>query len=424
MHHRVRFVRVSQAVVALLLAVAAMESARAELPVENTGRVVTLPSPEPHWAWVADLILRRSTLLDLETGKTLGMISAGFGPVTPMLAASRGEVLLAETHYSRGSRGVRTDVLTIYDMASLAPTAEVVLPPKRAISAVPANHATLTDDERFAVIFNLTPAASISVVDIAERRLAGEIKTPGCSLVYAVSGRRIAMLCLDGALLVITLDERGNEASRLRSEPFFDPQVDPITEKGVRIGDRWLFASFEGQLYEFDLSGEAPSFAAPWSLFEEGERKDEWRIGGTQHLALHRPSGRLFSLVHQGGVDSHKDSGSEIWVYDLAERKRVQRIELDSPGLTVMGVPIEAPKSWIWPFDAIATGIVNSIGASLGADEIHTTQDDAPLLVVTSKFGGGIALYDALTGEFLRRIYSGNMTNLGVVTPFGGSPAP
>ncbi|MAE96753.1 MAG: amine dehydrogenase [Deltaproteobacteria bacterium] len=404
----------------LLLGLLGPVPARAELPVESTGQVVTLPAPAPHWAWVADPLLRRSTLVDLDRGKTLGMVSAGFGPIMPMLAAGRGEVMVAETHYSRGSRGERTDVLTLYDMRTLAPTAEVVLPPKRAISAVPSNHATLTDDERFAVVFNLTPAASISVVDLAERRLAGEIATPGCSLVYAVSGRRIAMLCLDGALLVIALDEGGGEASRKRSAPFFDPQVDPITEKGVRIGDRWLFASFEGYLHEVDLSGEVPAFAEPWSLFDDGQRSDEWRIGGAQHLALHRKSGRLFALMHQGGVDTHKESGSEVWVYDLAGRKLLQRIELESPGLTIMGFPIEVPEDWIWPLSSIASGIVNAIGSAMGGDEIRATQDETPLLAVTSNFGGGIALYDALTGDFLRRIYSGNMTNVGLIAPFGG----
>ena len=398
--------------------------AAADLPLEATGKVVTLPAPSAHWAWASDLIMRRATLVDLESGRMLGMVSAGWGPISPLLAAGRNEIYVAETHHSRGSRGERTDVLTIYDATTLGVVDEVVIPPKRVTGALPVHHSALSDDERFAMVFNLTPAASVSVVDLEERRLAGEIATPGCALVYPAGPRRIAMLCLDGALMLITLDDRGAEISRLRSAPFFDPEADPITEKGVRVGDRWLFASFEGFLYEVDFSGETPTFGEPWSLFSDRERAERWKIGGTQHLAVHEATGRLFSLVHQGGADTHKDPGSEIWVYDLASRERVQRIEIESPGITFMGVPVEAPESWIWPFGGLANALVGAIGEAVGIDEIRVTQDAEPLLVGVSSYFGGMAVFDARSGEFLRRVYSGNMTNIGISTPFGGGSAP
>ena len=49
-----------------------------------------------------------------------------------MPARSRPEVYVAESFYSRGTWGVRTDVVTIYDMRILAPTGEIV----RATAAV------------------------------------------------------------------------------------------------------------------------------------------------------------------------------------------------------------------------------------------------------------------------------------------------
>ena len=63
---------------------------------------------------------------------------------------------------------------------------------------------------------------------------------------------------------------------------------DPLTEKGVRDGARWLFASFEGKLQVVDFSGEQPIAAPAWPLFTDAERQAGWRIGGMQHLALHR----------------------------------------------------------------------------------------------------------------------------------------
>ena len=52
---------------------------------------------------------------------------------------------------------------------------------------------------------------------------------------------------------------------------------------------------------------------------------------------------------------------------------------------------------------------------------LSVTQDDEPVLVTGSEFSGALALYDARTGDFLRRITTGNMTNLILQTPYGGS---
>jgi len=39
------------------------------------------------------------------------------------------------------------------------------------------------------------------------------------------------------------------------------------------------------------------------------------------------------ALVHQGGPETHKDPGTEIWVYDLASRRKVcSRFRDNKPG--------------------------------------------------------------------------------------------
>jgi methylamine dehydrogenase heavy chain len=385
----------------------------ADLPAEPVGRVEVLPQPpRAHWVWASDVILRRSALVDLDSGRMLGMVNGGFGPTVALFSATRGEIYVPETHYSRGSRGERADVLTIYDGASLAAVAEVMLPPRRAINALPMANAALSDDERFAAIFNSVPGTSLSIVDVERRSFAAEVSTPGCSLVYAAGPRRFALLCGDGSLLLLTVDEEGRELAKTRSRPFFDPDADPVTEKAVRVGDEWLFVSFEGRVVPVDVSGAEPRFGEPWSLLDESDRADSWRIGGSQHLAVHAASRRLYSLVHQGGPDTHKEPGSELWVYDLATRARVARVELRSPGLTFLGEPIElggGGRLWGWLLDAV-------LGA--GVDTIAVTQDAEPLLVTASGFSGGLALYDARTGEFLRRVYSGNLTTVALQAPF------
>jgi methylamine dehydrogenase heavy chain len=130
---------------------------------------------------------------------------------------------------------------------------------------------------------------------------------------------------------------------------------------------------------------------------------------------VHAASRRLYSLVHQGGPDTHKEPGSELWVYDLSTRARVDRIELRSPGLSFLGEPIEPGGGWLW-------GWLLDTFLGAGIDTIAVTQDAEPLLVTGSAFTGGLALYDARSGEFLRRVYSGNFTTVALQAPFGGAP--
>jgi methylamine dehydrogenase heavy chain len=409
-------------VLASLATLVAPLGLHAEVASEVIGRVERMPAPpSPHWAAVSDPLLERSAIVDLDNDRLLGVVDGGWGFTIPVFSADASEIYVPETHYSRRSRGERTDVVTFYDIETLGPQAEVVIPPKRAINAVPMANAALSDDGRLLAVFNMNPSTSLSIVDVAERRFVGEIGTPGCSLVYAAGPRRFAMLCSDGALLLVTLDEVGRLASRERSRPFFDPQQDPVTEKAVRWGDTWLFVSFDGFVHAVDVSGPAPEFAPRWSLFTKPERREGWRIGGSRHLAVHARSGRLYSLVHQGEVDTHKDGGKTVFVYDLASRERLSRIELNSVGLTYLGIPVGFGETWIWPFSRIYDGLLGLAGDALGVEEISVTQDEHPLLVTAANYAGVVAIYDARSGEFLRRVTTGNLTVLGLQTPFTAS---
>lgn len=163
----------------------------------------------------------------------------------------------------------------------------------------------------------------------------------------------------------------------------------------MRRGDEWLFASFSGLVHAVDLSGEAPRFAEPWSLLDEDDRAASWRIGGTRHLALHEPSGRLYALVHQGGPDGHKEPGREIWVYDLESRKRVQTI---------------AVRNLLAAFFAQQAGLrsnallwlLERALPSVGVDSIAVSQDEEPLLFGVSLQAGTVGVWDARSGAFLR----------------------
>ena len=266
----------------------------------------------------------------------------------------------------------------------------------------------------------MTPATSLSIVDTRERRFVEEIATPGCSLAYAAGPRRFLMLCSDGSFLSVMLDDTGRRHELERGERFFDPVADPVTEKAARYGDTWLFVSFEGRVHSLDVSGAAPRVLEPWSLLDESDRDAAWRVGGGQHLAVHQGTGRLYSLMHQGGPDTHKEAGSEVWVYDLATRKRLERLELRHPGLSFLSEDIGFGASWVWPLNGIWGWLLDHAVPNPGLDLVQVTQDEAPLLVTGSQLGGSVAVYDALSLRFLRRVPSGNLTSHILQVPWRG----
>ena len=384
----------------LVLAASAAAEPAADDPL---GRVVTLPPrPGPHWVWLGDMVLQRTALFDADTGGMLGMLSAGAGIVAPAFSRDGREIYLPETYYARGTRGERTDVVTVYDAATLAPAAEIALPPKRAdyASAVASN--ALSDDGRFLAIFYLTPATSLGIVDLRERRVTAEVDTPGCSLVHAAGNRRFLMLCGDGSALSVTVDEAGLEASKEHSAAFFRPIEDPVLDKAVRIGAKWVFVSFAGMVHAVDVSGPSLRFDEPWSLFDGAELGDSWKVGGQQPFAAHDASNRLYALVHQGGEGSHKDPGREVWVYDLASRARVQRIALASAYAGLLRGTLRLDEStWSgW----LATRLLYALLPNPGADRILVTQDPAPVLVTGTMFPSTLLVHDARTGALLRDV--------------------
>ncbi len=388
--------------------------ARAGLDPDEHGQVATLPAATgAHWVWVPDRVLRHSVLFDGDTGNALGILDGSFslsGP-SPLVAPRRGEIYVVDQVYARGHRGERHDYVTIYDATTLAVRGEIEIPPRAASIGHGHAIAAVLDDDRFLVVFNQDPSNSVSVVDLEARRFVEEVVIGGCALVYPVGGRRFGTLCGNGTAIAVELDAEGRKLRATRSEPFFDTVKDPLTEKGVRDGAHWYFASFEGYLHGIDFSGETPVLATRWSLFSDAERKDSWRVGGMQHLALHRATKRLYSLVHQGGSGSHKQEGSVIWVYDLATQKRVQ--EIAAPGLLPAFVrPLVEIERGSW-----GEWLLERLLPNPGLHSIAVTQDAQPLLFVRHDEIGAIGVLDGLSGARLRDIDEAGISGPQLVVP-------
>jgi methylamine dehydrogenase heavy chain len=361
---------------------------QAEIKPEGLPEAVVLSAvPNPHWVWVSDIVFHHMTdgksyLVDGDSGRFLGMLSTGMGFVALELPSDYSQIYSPETYFSRGTRGERTDVITFYDPRNLNPTGEVIIPAKRFISMPTLNNFALTDDDRFLIVYNFTPAQSVSIIDVKERRLVGETTTAGCSLVLPSGIRSFLMMCGDGSLMTVTLNDRGEVTNKQRNDPFFDPKADPVTEKAVRWGDNWIFVSFKGDVYPVDVSGDQPKPGKSWSLFTEAERGDSWRPGGIQHLAVHEASGKLYSLVHQGGDGTHKDPGQDVWVYDLKTQKQIQKIKLDR-----------------------------------FSTSIQVSKDDTPLMFSIFIGDPTLDVYDAFSGKHLRSVNEIGFTPTVLQTP-------
>jgi methylamine dehydrogenase heavy chain len=336
----------------------------------------------PHWVWVNDFVFHhmadgKAFLIDGDAGRMLGMLSTGFGFGGVLLPRNRAHILAPETYFSRGTRGTRTDVVTYYDPRKLAPTDEVAIPSER-VSAVPMlSQTALTDDDRFLLLYNFTPQQSTTVVDVQNKKLVGKIDGGGCALVYPTGPRSYFSLCGDGSVLTVQLDDAGNAANRARSEPLFDPEKDPVTEKGVRVGDAWLFATFSGEIVPIKATASGATAGERWSLLDDADRTGNWRPGGMQHMTVHAASKRLYSLMHVGGDYTH----SEIWVYDLETRKRVQRFKLEEP-----------------------------------VTSIAVTQDANPLLFAIFIGAQKVDVFDARSGQHLRVVKEIGFTPTTLVT--------
>jgi methylamine dehydrogenase heavy chain len=364
-------------------------SARAELPsdIEHGTPSATLTAPaSKHWVWVNDFVFPHMVdgmayLIDGDTGRYLGTLSTGFGFAHVVLSRDGELIYSPETYFSRGTRGTRTDVVSLYDPRTLSPVGEIPIPPKRASNLPMIGNQVLTDDDRFLVIYNFTPAQSLTVIDTKTRKFVREIESPGCALVYPTGPRSFFSVCGDGSLLLVTLDDSGG-AQQKRTEPLLSMGDDPVTEKAVRIGRVWYFVTFDGRIYPLEVDSQRALVHPIWWLTSEAERKQGWRPGGLQQLAVNAGQSRLYAIMHRGGIETHKDPGKDVWVFDVSTKQRVQQIALKN----------------------LATSI-------------QLSSDAHPLMYSIFLDGTDLDVYDAASGKLLRSVEHIGTTPTIMVTP-------
>ncbi len=336
--------------------------------VPETIGETTLGVPQSSW-FIVKGGLGSAYVFDAAEGGMLGTLS--LTPPTPTLRrhAERGEIYAAETHYSRRTRGERSDMLRIYTHETLSPVAEVPLP--KDVGTLHRHYLGIIEGSAYVAVFHMTPAQSVSIVNVDSRRFVGEISTPGCALTLPAGERGFLMICGDGTLQWIGLDEDGGEAARVRSERVFSVEDDPLFDEPAPTAAGWQFASFEGLTMEAVVEDGQIQVRESWSML--GEEDDGWRPGGSQPLAYDAGSDVLVSLMHEGGKDTQDEAGTEAWLFHRAAERRIGRIKFED--------------------DATASNIQVVQG------------DEQPLLLAS--IGGSVHVFELDTGKRQRVIETG-----------------
>jgi methylamine dehydrogenase heavy chain len=284
-----------------------------------------------------------------------------------LISSTRPELYVADTVWSRFTRGVRTDYITVYDTKTLTPLDEIVLPTKRGLITAMEGMFTFTDQERMALVFNFTPASSVTVVDLIKRKVLGEVEIPGCSLLYPTVPRGFSTLCAGGTLLTVLLGEDGKVKGRSESKAFNAIDTDPLFTWSAKLGNVRYFPTMLGHVQPIESAGDQVTVLPQWSLLSAEDDAAHWRPSGWQPIAGDG-RGSLFVIMQPGAHEgTYKDPGAEVWVYDAGTKARTRRIRLVRPG-----------------------------------SSIALTHTPAPLLLVQA--GERLDVYEAATGNFVRSL--------------------
>jgi len=345
------------------------EAAAAPVPEVEESDTAQLPPANPHWLLAYTSFNEAARLIDGDAGKVLGAIHiAQLSNATFVPGADR--IVVAESIWTKGNRGTRQDMLSVYDGRTLKLDHEIPLP-GRLLTGNRRSTLDVSPDGRFAYIYDMSPASVVMMIDLQRRKLARTVEIAGCSGAYAFGVTRFLSICGDGT--VATVDVSKSKVAVVQSSSFFNADEDPIFDNSVvesRSGRAFLL-SYSGLIYEV-RAGTEPQVAPAWSLQEaagmaRGSTKPlqpSWLPGGRQLIAFNPKTGRLYVLMHMGEFWSHKESGTELWEVDADQHKVLRRHKLEDH-----------------------------------ADSVAVSQDDKPILFLSTGGSEALQIIDAATFE-------------------------
>lgn len=313
----------------------------------------TMEPPSAGWFYVdGGWDANGTSIFDGQTGKMKGMVETSH--LSDMAIDPAGKYYyVAESIWSKGGRGTRQDMVSVYDSTDLKLQAEIAIPERILIGGRKQTF-VLSDDGKMAFVYNLSPASSVNVVDLVKRKFVRNIELPGCASLIPNPGVGFSALCSDGSLATVSL--AGAKPQITRTAPFFAATENPIFDNFVydKKKREATFLTYTGDIYTAQMSA-SPVVSKPFSIqaaagIRPGETKPldlNWYPGGGQMTALHKSSGHLYVLMHMGEYWSHKAEGTEIWVVDVAAQKVIKRVPLKDPMVNVAVSQEEKPMLFL-----------------------------------------------------------------------------
>lgn len=289
----------------------------------------------------------KTYILDGATGAIEGMFNQAYWP-NFAVSPDGTELYAVDSYWEKHTRGKRSDYIVVRDARTLAVKEDIPLPTGRLLIVSKKYNFDVTPDGRYGLTYNLAPQTAVSVTDLKARKFVGAIGIPGCGLIFAQAPNRFSTLCADGAVATITFDESAHGTTK-RAPKVFDAVHDPAFEHSAwDKHDQMLYlVTYQGHVVPVSLAGETAVAGATWSLTSDAERAKGWRPGGWQVSHFHTARRRLYVLMHVGPNWTHKTSGTEVWEFDAASGKRLQRIKLPEPAQGVAVSQDEDPLVYV-----------------------------------------------------------------------------
>ena len=277
----------------------------------------------------------KTYILDGSTGAVEGMFNQAYWP-NFAVSPDGTELYAVDSYWEKHTRGRRSDYIVVRDARTLEVKDDIPLPAGRLLIVSKKYNFDVTPDGHYGLTYNLAPQTAVSVTDLKARKPVGAIGIPGCGLIFAQAPQRFSTLCADGSVATVTFDESA-KASIQRAAGIFDAKNDPAFEHSAwdKRHQMLYLVTYHGSVVPVSLAGEQAAAGTPWSLTTAPERAAGWRPGGWQVSHFHSDRGRLYVLMHRGRDWSHKNSGTEVWEFDAASGKRLQRIRLPEPAQSI-----------------------------------------------------------------------------------------
>lgn len=335
--------------------------------------ILNAPKPDTRRVYVQDpahfAAITQQFVIDADKGRVIGMTDGGF--LAHPLAAEDGSLFAqVSTVFSRVARGNRTDYVEVFDSETFQPVADIELPHEahRFLIGTYQWMNALTPDNKKVLYYQFSPAPAVGIVDLTEKKFERLIETPDCYHIFPVSPTVFYTNCRDGSLARVNFADGKSEITNTRVFHTEDELLINHPAFSLRSG-RLVWPTYTGRIHQVDLGADDAKFREPIEALTEAERADNWRPGGWQQTAYHRKLDRIYLLVDQRDQWRHKTASRFVVVLNAQTGERIKKIELGHE-----------------------------------IDSINVSQDDDPLLYALSAGDQTLYIFNADSGEELRKV--------------------